>query len=68
MRHLYGVFTNKQWGMTTRKVEAIKVAKNWKAVVRVMPYPGGDYAWDAPTFRVCSDLLADYRGRIITVN
>ncbi len=58
---LYGVFTSEQWGMTTRKAEAIKVARNWGAYVRVMPYPGGNYAWDASTFKVCSELLADYR-------
>jgi hypothetical protein len=58
---LYGVFANGKWGMTTNKKNAMVEAKKHKGEVRQMPYPKDTYSWDAPTFRVCSDQIADFR-------
>lgn len=58
---LYGVFAGGKWGMTTNKKNAMEQAKKHQGEVRVMPYPQDTHAWDYPTFRVCSDPIADFR-------
>ena len=61
---LYGVFHTQSdgkyhWGYGTNKRVALKAAKAYHGIVTMMPY--NRTTWDAPTFRVCSDIIADYR-------
>jgi hypothetical protein len=59
---LYGIFAGTKWGMETNKRRAIKLAKANNAYIKVMKTPGPEYtAFDAPTFKLLSDMLADYR-------
>jgi hypothetical protein len=62
---LYGVFfetdRNPRWAMTRNKRQALKAARKAHGYVTAMNEPSGGGPWDAPTFKVCSDLIADYR-------
>lgn len=66
---LYGVFAivagRQRWGLTGNKREALKVARKHQGEVRSTDrhaFDGGDqYGIDAPTFRVCSELVQDFR-------
>lgn len=60
----YGVFAGSKFGLTTRKKEALKCAKEHKGEVRVFAnFYGPDYpSFDAPTFRILSEPVADFRG------
>lgn len=58
---LYGVFVGGKWGMTTNKRTALQAAKEGRGYVRSLPYAGACSSYDAPTFKVLSDLVADYR-------
>ena len=57
---LYGVFVGRKWAMTRNKRQALAYARKTNGIVRVMPYPYDTHVWDAPTFTVCSDVLADF--------
>ena len=62
---LYGVFYQNAagvpcWAMTRNRKSALRTAEARQGYVTRMNWPGCS-VWDAPTFRVCSDLLADYR-------
>jgi hypothetical protein len=67
---LYGVFVtingSARWGMTRNKRQAVKLARTHQGEVRatgLYTFDGGDqYGIDAPTFRVLSDQIADFRG------
>ena len=59
---LYGVFVGSKFGVTTNKKQALAFARKHGGFVTRMPYPGDTHYWDAPTFRVCSFLIADVRG------
>jgi hypothetical protein len=65
---LYGVFADDPttgrpvWGMERSKVRAVRAARKAHGYVTAMPLPDpSSRVWDAPTFRVCSDLIADFR-------
>lgn len=70
---LYGVFyvdpaTGRPcWGLRTNRRRAVSAARAHKGQVRVIPNGmsrgiwGSVTSWDAPTFRVTSDLVADFR-------
>lgn len=70
-RHgLYGLFWTEDrngrtdvamWAMERSKRRALYHARTLHAVVTRMDLPYGNGVWDAPTFRVCSDVIADYR-------
>jgi len=49
------------WALLTRKRDALRHGKRLGAVVGVMRNQTRYDVWDAPTFRVCMDVLADYR-------
>jgi hypothetical protein len=61
MKNLYGIFVGSKWAMTTNKGKALQLAKAEKGIVTSMPDPKGTAAWDGPTFRACSDVIADFR-------
>ena len=48
------------WCMVRNLRRAKRIARNCQGYVTRMPLPT-TRSWDAPTFRVCSDLVADYR-------
>lgn len=58
---LYGVFIGTKWALTRNKKKALTLAKENHGTVRAMPLPSGHYSWDAPTFRVSSDEIANYQ-------
>jgi hypothetical protein len=63
---LYGVFWTEEgravWGLSRNGRQARKAARIHQGLCLSMRLPYGNGAWDAPTFRVCSDRLeADYR-------
>lgn len=65
MRHgLYGVFAQQNgrnvWAMERNKRRALRLGRKLRGFVMAMPLPE-TASWDAPTFRACSDLLADFR-------
>lgn len=66
MQHgLYGVFWTAEngkamWSMSGNRRRALRAGRQWKALVTRMNLPSAG-AWDAPTFLVCSDVIADYR-------
>lgn len=67
-RHgLYGIFWNEEergkamWAIERSKSRALRHARRLGAYVTRMPLPYGGGGWDAPTFRACSDVIADYR-------
>jgi hypothetical protein len=48
--------------MERSKVRAVRAARKAHGYVTAMPLPDpSSRVWDAPTFRVCSDLIADFR-------
>jgi hypothetical protein len=61
MRYLYGVFAGSRFALTWRKWEALACAKREQGEVRRVPDTPEVTAWDAPTFRACSDPVADFR-------
>ena len=64
---LYAVFYTSHdgkamWGMHRNGRTARQIAKRVAGVLHAMPLPSREArVWDAPTFRHCSDLIADYR-------
>jgi hypothetical protein len=64
---LYGMFwTHPQTGEALWLLErngryARKAMRRLKGEVYRMDLPGSNGAWDAPTFRVIADRIADYR-------
>lgn len=71
MRHgLYGIFWTEEkdgrahvamWAMERNQRRAIRHGRRLQALVTRMHLPEGGGPWDAPTFRACSDVVADYR-------
>lgn len=62
---LYGVFYTDdngiaRWGMHRNGRQAARIAKHVKGELRAMPLPETS-VWDAPTFRVCSDLIVTWK-------
>ena len=61
MRYTYAVFMpGNMWARTNNKRQALAYARKHRGYVTRMAYASGNGAWDAPTFRACSDLLADF--------
>lgn len=63
--NLYGVFYGSKFGLTRNKRTAIKAAKanHGYVIVHHNAYgPGSSSSWDAPTFYICGEMLADFRG------
>lgn len=63
--YLYGVFWVDpkgclMWAMGRNRKRAEHYARAVKGYVTRMRTPGAE-VWDAPTFKVCSELVADYR-------
>lgn len=57
-RKTYGVFLpDGRWGRTNSLAEAKKAVDKYGGTIRSMSYLSGSGAWDAPTFRVSSDLV-----------
>jgi hypothetical protein len=65
MRNIYGIFATiegtRRFGLTRNKKVAIRLAKRHAGEVRVKPDLPEYVSYDAPTFRVLSDSLADFR-------
>ncbi len=61
-RFSYAIFipVNK-WARTHNKRQALTFAKQHGGYVTRMPLASANGAWDAPTWRVCSEVIADYR-------
>lgn len=65
--NLYGVYVTidgiDKWGLTRRKREALKFAKRHRGYVHKLDDSGwgSPSSWDAPTFRVTADRIADFR-------
>ena len=57
---IYGVFFGTKWALTTNKKQALAAAKKHQGYVTRMPYDSSRGPWDAPTFKVCSTLVADF--------
>jgi len=64
MKYLYGIFildsTVQKWCMSTNRKRALAFGKANRGLVTRMLYPRDTNSWDAPTFRACSDVIADY--------
>lgn len=59
--YLYGIFVGSTWAMTrNRRIADRKARQVGGYVVRVTDAPEY-HSFDAPTFRVLGDLVADYR-------
>lgn len=62
---LYGIFWHESgramWALNRNRRVALRYAKSKHGIVSMMPEPSGGGAWDAPTFRACSDVIADFR-------
>ena len=60
--NLYGIFIDdgNKWALATNKRQALRFAKERGGYVTQMRYPESN-SWDAPTFKVCSDMIADFR-------
>jgi hypothetical protein len=57
----YAVFLpGQRWARTDNKRQAIRLAKQHAGYVTAMSCASGRGAWDAPTFRACSHLVADF--------
>lgn len=64
--YIYGVFIGSKWCMGRNKRRALKYARdNHGYVMRVTDCPEIS-AYDAPTFRVLGELVADYRTLDVT--
>lgn len=68
MRYQYAIFWTDPargavWARALNRRQALRAARVGHGEVYAMRYPGAaaDHGWDAPTFRVCSDRIADYR-------
>lgn len=72
MQYLYGVFFQAphyrtgqlvaHWGMHRNGRTAKRIARRVSGYVTRMPLPSPEVqVWDAPTFKVCSELYSDYR-------
>ena len=59
--YLYGIFMGSKWCMGWNKRKALKFAKQNKGEVRRMLDPKDTMSWDAPTFQICSEQIADFR-------
>ena len=62
-RFSYAVFLpGAKWARTHNKKEALAFARQHGGYVTRMPYShAGNGAWDAPTWRVSSEVIADFR-------
>ncbi len=66
IRH-YGIFWTDpdhgraMWQRATSKRVAVRRARQVNGYVITVGH-GRNMAWDAPTFKVCGDVVADYRG------
>lgn len=69
MGYVYGIFWTRPDGrqlmtFSARKAEAIAYARKQRGSLGRMPArqfrAGGPYGWDAPTFKVTADFVADY--------
>ena len=64
---LYGIFWSEgerataMWAMERSKKRALRHARKLNAYVTRMNLPCGGGSWDAPTFKACSSLVADFR-------
>jgi hypothetical protein len=63
---LYGIFATTEngrrtWGMVRNGRLALRIGRRVKGEVYRMDLPGSNGPWDAPTFRVIADRIADYR-------
>lgn len=56
------VETTDRWGMTTSKRNALLHAKRMGGIVTMLKGPKANWkgAWDAPTLRAVSDIIADF--------
>lgn len=62
-RYTYAVFLPSQpprWARTNNKAQALAYARQHGGYVTRMDYASGRGTWDAPTFRGCSELVADF--------
>ena len=58
MKYLYGVFIpGGTWYLETSRRRTLTIGRRWGVEVRRMPWPESNL-WDAPTFRMCSDLIS----------
>ena len=48
------------FALTYSMREADRMARESHGTVHAMPLPG-TRSWDAPTFRMCSEMIRDYR-------
>ena len=66
-QYLYGLFYNRKsdgkpmWAMERNGRFVARAARNVGGYVTRMPVSSSSGSWDAPTFRACSELYADYR-------
>lgn len=58
---VYGVFVGSRFGLTTNRRVALRAAREHRGEVRRVPYRDSPRSFDAPTFRVLSDPVADFR-------
>jgi hypothetical protein len=66
MRNLYGIFAvtptgRPVWAMSYNRRRADRLARLHTGYVTVMRDDPFVTTWDAPTFRVLSDVVVDYR-------
>jgi hypothetical protein len=47
------------WARHTRRRDAVRIARAYRGQVYAISYGSRD-SWDAPTFRACGDLIADF--------
>ena len=60
--YLYGIFAGSRWGIETNKRRALRLARaNAALVTRMETYSARPSVWDAPTFRLLSSVIADFR-------
>lgn len=71
MRYIYGVFVDpSKWGLTYNKRHAVRAARSRNGYVvrnRYEPVSRDDLTrglvtgWDAPTFHIVGEVIADFR-------
>lgn len=63
MRNLYGLYCadGHRWGLATNKRVALRHARAWSCEVRVIRNVDQSTYYDAPTFYVLGERIADYR-------
>jgi hypothetical protein len=74
--NVYGIFWHRQatndsestnpratamWTLSRNKRKALRYARQVNGVVGMMRNQTRHDVWDAPTFRVCCEVIADYR-------